>query len=185
MSDAVVLLRDVAGDAAQNVAGKVNPSEDRLNRIDDPAEDDTWHDVPDLSRDNLRSQARDTFNKNKPFDRNEARDAANQGVESAQQHPSQDEREAGREGLRDAAHNLQSRAEQNVPDERKEDVKNAKNATVQNTKNYANKKFDQDRRDQTVWRLKKMVVEIQGHSDCMFWCVPSEDDSKANLPSRP
>lgn len=165
LSDAVVLLRDIAGDAAQNVASKVNPSEDRLNRIDDPAEDNTWHDVPDLSRDNIRSQARDTFNKNKPFSRDDVRDAASQGQQTAQQHPSQDNQEAAVSGLRNAADHLQSRAQQNIPDERQEDARKAKDATIQKTKNYANQKFDQNRRDQTIWRLKKMVVEIQGHSD--------------------
>ncbi|ETI21577.1 hypothetical protein G647_07924 [Cladophialophora carrionii CBS 160.54] len=165
LSDAVVLMRDVAGDAAQNVAGKVNPSEDRLNQIDDPAEDNTWHDVPDLSRENIRNQARDTFNKNSPLSRDDVREAANQGTDTAQQHPSQDNREAGVSGLQNAADHLQSRADQNIPDERKEDAKKAKNATAQRTKNYANKKFPQERRDQTIWRLKKMVVEIQGHSD--------------------
>ena len=169
LSDAVVLMRDIAGDAAQNVAGKVNPSEDRLNQIDDAAEDNTWHDVPDLSRDNLRNQARDTVNKNKPFSRQEARDAAEQGADQAQQHPSagQDNRQAGASGLRHAADNLQSRAQQNVPDERQEDVKKTKDATIQKSKNYMSKKMPQERREQTIWRLKKMVVEIQGHSDCM------------------
>jgi hypothetical protein len=166
LSDAVVLMRDVAGDAAQNVASKVNPSEDRLNQIDDAAEDNTWHDVPDLSRENLKNQARDAYNKNKPFSREEARDAAQQGADTAQQHPSQDNREAGSAGLRETAQNLQARAEQNIPDERQEDAKNAKNAISQNTRNYMNKKMPQERRDQTIWRLKKMVVEIQGHSDC-------------------
>lgn len=23
-----------------------------------------------------------------------------------------------------------------------------------------------ERRDQTIWRLKRMIVEIQGHNDC-------------------
>ena len=171
LSDAVVLMRDIAGDAAQNVASKVNPSEDRLNRIDDPAEDDTWHDVPDLSRDNLKSQARDTYNKNKPFSREEAQNAVQQGADKAQQHPSEDNREAGTAGIKHAAENLRSRAEENVPEERKEDARNAKNAAVQNTRAYVDKKMPQERRDQSIWRLKKMVVEIQGHSDCTLFTI--------------
>lgn len=43
MNDAVVLLRDIGADAATNAAGKVRPNEDQLNRIDEPAEDNTWH----------------------------------------------------------------------------------------------------------------------------------------------
>ena len=172
LSDAVILMRDIAGDAAQNVAGKVNPSEDRLNQIDQAAEDNTWHDVPDLSRDNLRSQARDTVNKNKPFSRQELQEDVQQGVDRAQQHPGAgtDDREANQEagqaGLQHAAGNLKERAQENFPDEHKENAKKAKNATVQKTKNYMGNKMPQERRDQTIWRLKKMIVEIQGHSDC-------------------
>ncbi|OAG42965.1 hypothetical protein AYO21_02916 [Fonsecaea monophora] len=165
LNDAVILMRDVAGDAAQNVASRVNPSEDQLNQIDHPAEDNTWHDVPDLSRENLKSQARDAYNQNKPFSREEAKDAAQQGLDTAQQHPTQDNQEAGRVGLQNATETLRDRAQQNIPDERQEDVKKAKEATSQHTKNYLNKKVPQERRDQAIWRLKKMVVEIQGHSD--------------------
>ncbi|KIY04186.1 uncharacterized protein Z520_00878 [Fonsecaea multimorphosa CBS 102226] len=165
LNDATILLRDMAGDAAQNVAGKVNPSEDQLNQIDHPAEDNTWHDVPDLSKENLKSQARDAYNQNKPFSRDEAKDAAQQGLDTAQQHPTEDNQEAGRVGLQNATGTLKDRAQQNIPDERQEDVRKAKEATSQHTKNYLNKKVPQERRDQTIWRLKKMVVEIQGHSD--------------------
>ena len=61
MSDATVLLRDMAGDAAQTAASKVNPSDDALNQIDRPAPDNTWHDTPDLSKDNLKNQAKGTW----------------------------------------------------------------------------------------------------------------------------
>jgi hypothetical protein len=30
-------------------------------------------------------------------------------------------------------------------------------------------KMPQERREQTIWRLKKMVVEIQGHQDCELY----------------
>lgn len=168
LNDATVLIRDMAGDAAQSAANKVNPSEDRLNQIDEPAADNTWHDVPDLSKDNLKNQARSTFDKNKPFDRQEAQDAAQQGVNTAQSHPTQDNQEAGRVGLSATADNLKAQAQSNIPDERQEDARKAKDAAAQHSKNYLNKKMPQERRDQTIWRLKKMVVEIQGHSDCQY-----------------
>lgn len=37
---------------------------------------------------------------------------------------------------------------------------------TEKTKNYLSEKIPQERREQTVWRLKKMVIEIQGHADC-------------------
>lgn len=43
MSDATVLLRDIAGDAATKAATKVNPDDEKLAQIDQPAEDNTWH----------------------------------------------------------------------------------------------------------------------------------------------
>ncbi|KAG9511462.1 hypothetical protein KCU79_g23989, partial [Aureobasidium melanogenum] len=73
LSDATILFRDMAGDAAQKAANKVNPSEDELNQIDEPAEDNTWHDVPDLSKDNLKNQAKAKYNEQKPFSRDEAK----------------------------------------------------------------------------------------------------------------
>ena len=39
MSDASVLLRDIAGDAAQNAATRINPSDEQLSQIDDLAEE--------------------------------------------------------------------------------------------------------------------------------------------------
>nr|BAK00933.1 predicted protein [Hordeum vulgare subsp. vulgare] len=165
LNDVTVLARDMAGDAAQKAASKVNPSEDQLNQIDEPAEDNTWHDAPDLSRDNLKSQARDTFNKNSPIKPEDAKGAVQQGRETAEQHPSDDPRDAGRAGVVNAAKNLKETARQNIPDEHKEKARDAKDATAQRTKNYLNDKVPQERRDQTIFRLKKMIAEIQGHSD--------------------
>ena len=36
------------------------------------------------------------------------------------------------------------------------------------TKNYVSEKIPKERREQTVWRLKKMIIEIQGHADCKY-----------------
>jgi len=94
-----------------------------------------------------------------------------EGADRAQNHPgagaddAQANQQAGQAGLMHAAGNLKDRAQQNIPDEHKENAKKTKDATVQKTKNYMNNKMPQERRDQTIWRLKKMIVEIQGHSD--------------------
>lgn len=157
LSDATVLLRDVAGDAAQNAANRVNPSQDELSQIDQAAEDNTWHDVPDLSRDNLRNQAKGTFNKNKPFDQNDlkgvAKNAANQG--DTGDGVDRDQAAAtGRDQLRD-------QASANVPDETKDRAKQYRDRT----KNYAKEKLPKERRDQSIFRMKKMIVEVQGHQD--------------------
>ena len=172
LSDATVLLRDMAGDAAQNTASRVKPGEDRLNQIDEPAEENTWHDVPDMSRENIRNQARDQYNKQKPFNRQDAQAAVEQGADQGQhaadrQPGDQEAADAGaREGANTAAQNLKEQARANVPQETQDEAKKAKNAFAQKSRNYMDKKMPQERREQTIWRLKKMIVEIQGHSDC-------------------
>lgn len=165
LDDALILARDMAGDAAQSAATRVNPDESRLAQIDEPAEDNTWHDVPDLSRENIKRQASDVYNKNKPFSQADVEQAAREGADAAQQHPTSDNQEAGQVGASTATERLRATAEQNVPDETQERARNAKQAAAQKSRNYLNKKMPQERREQTIWRLKKMVVEIQGHSD--------------------
>ena len=170
LNDASILLRDMAGDAASKAANKINPSESELNQIDDAAEENTWHDVPDMSRDNIRGQMKDQYKKNKPVDRNQLQDMGKNAMNAADQQRNENGQpdagaaaEHGRNQMRDAA-------SQNMPDESKEqveDVKNRTNNVAQSGKGYLSKKLPQERRDQTIHRLKKMIVEIQGHSDCM------------------
>lgn len=179
MSDATVLIRDMAGDAAQKAASKVNPSEDELNQIDEPAEDNTWHDVPDLSKDNLKSQAKSKYNEQKPFSRSDAKNALGDATQAA--HPTgsrdptdaaelayRDQQQGGNSGMdaqhgaRQGASNLRDQARQNIPDETQDKAREGRDRT----KGYLKDKIPEERRDQTIYRLKKMIVEIQGHQDC-------------------
>ena len=162
MSDAVILARSIAGDAATNVAGRVQPSEDQLNQLDKAADDNTWHDTPDLSRDNLKSQARSQFNKQKPAGTEDVKDAVADADRNAQQQPTADGQDQAKVGASAAAGTLKDRASANVP----EDTKQRGRETMNNTKSYLGDKMPRERREQTIWRLKKMVVEVQGHQDC-------------------
>ena len=183
VSDATVLIRDIAGDAAQKTASKINPSEDALNQIDEPAEDNTWHDVPNLSPANLKAQAKEQYNKNKPLSRNDLQNAAGDATQAAQPSGSRDPQDAARleadaqqrgtnsgmdpqAGAQTAKDNLTSTVKdnmsQNIPDEHKENAR----ATRDRTQNYLKNKVPKERREQTIFRLKKMIVEIQSHSDC-------------------
>lgn len=179
MSDASIILRDIAGDAAQNAANRVNPSEEQLSQIDQPAEDNTWHDVPDLSRDNIRNQAKSQYNKQKPFARGDAQNALGDATQSA--HPSgardpadtaalagqeqrydQDQGVDAAGGVKQGASQLRGTASENIPDETKDRARDTKNRGM----DYMKGKMPKERRDQSIWRLKKMIVEIQGHQDC-------------------
>ena len=183
MSDVTILARDMAGDAAQNAAGRVKPSEDRLNQIDRPADDNTWHDVPDLSKDNLKNQAKGAFNRNKPVDSSDLRDVAGDATQTAHPSGSRDPTDAAalaakdqdqgtasgfdaRAGANAAVNSLQNKASNNIPDDTKDRVRGGANQTLTQTKGYLSNKMPVERRDQTIWRLKKMVVEIQTHQDC-------------------
>jgi hypothetical protein len=170
LSDATVLLRDIAGDAAQNTANKVKPSEDRLNNLDKPAEDNTWHDTPDLSKDKLRAQAKQSL----PFGKGEAKEAAGDINQAAHPDGSRDPRDTAQLGAHEgqtgqptgvnaqgALNVAKDKVDQNVSEEDKDKAR----ARRDQLNNYLKGKMPEERRDQTIWRLKKMVVEIQGHQD--------------------
>ncbi|KAI9847024.1 MAG: hypothetical protein M1837_003380 [Sclerophora amabilis] len=178
LSDAVILFRDMAGDAASNAATRLKPDEDRLNQIDRPADDNTWHEVPNLSKDNLKGQLKNQYNTQKPVGAQDLKSAAGDATQTAHPGGSRDpadaaaleaqHREQGSTANLDGgaaagagASTLKDRAAQNVPDETKNRVKD----TYGQTKGYLSKKMPEERREQTIWRLKKMVVEVQGHQD--------------------
>lgn len=180
LQDSVTLLRDVAADAATNAAGKVRPADEDLSKIDHPAPDNTWHDTPDFSKENLKKQAQGVYKGNNPKD--DLRDAAGNATQAA--HPSgsndphdlaataaQDRAQGtqsgvdARSGLSAAKNTLQQRVDANVDDDTKESAKQSAEEYRRRTKEYLKKKMPEERREQTIWRLKKMVIECQQHPD--------------------
>ncbi|KAI9719898.1 MAG: hypothetical protein M1828_006028 [Chrysothrix sp. TS-e1954] len=166
LNDAVILLRDIAGDGAQNAAGRLNPSEDQLSQIDRAADDNTWHDTPDLSISNMKGQARSAYDKNRPFNKEGAKNALSDAQGAGQGHGTNTD--AAMSGGATGAQNLRDQASANMPEETKqraEDAKNRGRETMDKTKNYLSDKMPKERREQSIWRLKKMIVEVQGHQD--------------------
>ena len=172
MNDATILLRDIAGDAAQNAATRINPSEDQLGQIDTAAEENTWHDVPDFSKDNLRKQ----MNDRRPFGKKDAAEAAGDAAEVA--HPAGirdptdtaataavDQQQGTASGV-DARAGVQAGTE-NLKDRVDPETRDKTRELRERTQNYMKTKMPRERRDQTIWRLKKMIIEIQGHQDCV------------------
>ncbi|KAF2205708.1 hypothetical protein GQ43DRAFT_452967 [Delitschia confertaspora ATCC 74209] len=170
LSDATILLRDIAGDAAQKTANRVNPDEDQLAQIDRPADDNTWHDVPDMSRGNLKAQVKDRT----PFNKKDAKNAAGDVTQAAHPEGSRDPADvanlAAREGQTGGETGLNANAaigqvkqgiSENIPEEDKDRAREKR----ERLNNYLKGKMPQERRDQTIWRLKKMIVEVQGHQD--------------------
>jgi len=184
LDDAAILLRSMAGDAATKTAGKVQPSEDALNQIDEPAADNTWHDAPDLSAANLKSQAQAKYNANKPFGKQELDQAAQEASAAAHPQGSTDPAATAELAARDrqqgtssgvdavsgadaAFDRLHNEASKNIPDDKKHKGREYRDRT----QNYMKSKMPQERREQTIWRLKKMIVEIQGHQDCKLHMI--------------
>jgi hypothetical protein len=176
LSDASVLLRDIAGDAAQKSANKVNPSDEELQNIDKPADDNTWHEAPDMNKDNLKQQlksrvpigrkdveeaGRDATQAANPDGSRDPTDAAQRAAQDQQYGTSQTDPRAGAET---AAKNLKDKVSANTDDKDKQRAKELR----ERSENYLKGKMPKERREQLIWRLKKMVVEIQGHQDCRW-----------------
>lgn len=170
LSDASILLRDIAGDAATKTANKVNPSEDQLSQIDQPADDNTWHENPNVSRDHMKNQLRQKM----PFGKKDAQQAAGDVTQAAHPDGSRDPTDLAARGAQEqrtgqgqgmnaqaAVGQAKQAISDNVPDEDKDRARRQR----ERTQNYLKGKMPQERREQTIWRLKKMVVEIQGHQD--------------------
>lgn len=158
MSDATILLRDIAGDAAQKAANKVNPSDDELAQIDQPAEDHTWHDKPNYGeiKSNIQSKM--------PMKKEDAKEAAADAADKAQADANKEPfaSDAGKAGAKTGAANLHANLSSRFDDDQKEKLRQYR----ERTNNYFKEKVPKERRDQAVYRLKKMIVEIQTHQDC-------------------
>jgi hypothetical protein len=182
VSDATILIRDVAGDVASSAATKVKPSEDRLAQIDRPAEDNVWHEASDMSPKYIKGQVRSALDTNAPLSSQDMRDAAGNATQTAHPGDSRDPAEVARlaaqdtryggdsgvdaqSGAQAGVNTLRDRASDNIDDSTKDRVRETKQATKDKTRNYISSKMPEERRQQTIWRLKKMIVEIQGHPD--------------------
>ncbi|KAL2371937.1 hypothetical protein RJ035_002137 [Blastomyces gilchristii] len=160
LRDATILMRDMASDAAQKAAGKIRPSEEEMAGIDEPADENVWHDKPDLSSAKFKSQVKSQVGQKKEKASKSARDATGTADQAAR--PSGPE--GGVEATSGAITGAQAVGEQvseNVPEE----TKTRSRELTERTKEFLREKMPKERRDQTIWRLKRMIVEIQGHSD--------------------
>ncbi|KAF3197922.1 hypothetical protein TWF679_002478 [Orbilia oligospora] len=182
LTDCTILFRDIASDAAQKAGGKLQPSQDQLNQIDKPAEDNTWHEAPDLSRGSLQERAKGAFNRNAPVKTDDVRQAVGDTTAAAHPAGSRDpqglagqavgEYQTGSQsgidaqgGLQAGLNTLNARKDDQQFEEQKNKINETSNEYKRRASDYLKGKLPQERRDQTIWRLKKMVVEIQGHED--------------------
>ncbi|KAF2276375.1 uncharacterized protein EI97DRAFT_458312 [Westerdykella ornata] len=178
LSDATILLRDIAGDAATKTANKVNPTEEQLAQIDRPADDNTWHEVPDMSKENLKSQLKQNMPVSKKDAQKDTQNIAGDVSQAAHPQGSRDPTDTAQLGAREQQQGTQQGIDaragvdtakqaisEKVPDEHKERAREVRDRQRERLNEYLRGKMPQERREQTIWRLKKMVVEIQGHQD--------------------
>ena len=181
MSDASVLLRDIAGDAASKAAGKVNPSDEQLNQIDQPAEDNQWHEPVKMGDLKSQVQSKSPF-ANKQELKEELKGAAGDATQAAHPQGSRDPTDAAaikaqeqRQGQTGTGVGHQQGAQQGKESMKQrfggrfdEDQKQKMREYRERSNNYFKEKLPKERRDQVIFRLKKMIVEIQTHQDCKF-----------------
>lgn len=148
VSDASILFRDMAGDAATNAATKLRPSEDKLNQLDAPADDNTWHEAPNFSKENIRSQVQGALKRDPAADAN---NVANTAVEGARQPDNTLDFQTGAQAGKSA---VSEKIAANISDEDREAAKDTAAEYRRRAREYLKKKVPQERRDQTVWRLK-------------------------------
>jgi hypothetical protein len=152
----------MAGDAATNAAQRVRPSEEQLQQMDRPADDNTWHDAPDLSKSKLKEQAGRVYGGNAKQD---AKDVANAGTNAA----SSDRRD----GLGTARAVAQQKLDENADEDTKEQVRRRNEDMRRRTREYFKKKMPEERKDQTIWRLKVSGGEMCG-SKVFFQRAPAD-----------
>ncbi|EEP78474.1 conserved hypothetical protein [Uncinocarpus reesii 1704] len=154
LNDATLLLRDMASDSAQKAANIMRPPEEQLSQIDKPAAENVWHEKPDMSKDAVRSRMKSKTQKDKGVD-----------------------------GTAGTAHTNGAAAQTNgtVNGEVTEEAKTRKNEFTEKTKQFLASKMPKERREQTIWRVKKMIVEIQGHSDFLTGNVTTDQQAIETL----
>ncbi|KAL4811252.1 hypothetical protein BDV18DRAFT_7211 [Aspergillus unguis] len=158
LNDALVILRDIAGDASQKAANKVRPSEEQLSQVDQPAEDNVWHEKPDV--DGYKQQVKSKFSKGKK----EASDVADTGAQAGTTGSTLDPYAAVNASV-EHAQTKKNDDTASTATGQKSNLSARTQEYMNRTKGYLGEKFPQERRDQAVYRLKKMIIEIQGHRD--------------------
>lgn len=129
-----------------------------------------------MSRDNIRNQikSKTPFNKgdakkamgdaseaSNPSGERDPRATADLASREQQQEPGQKTSTDPMAGAKAGLNTIKGQVSDATPDDRKDQAKQYK----ERTNNYLKNKMPKERREQTIWRLKKMVVEVQGHQD--------------------
>lgn len=133
----------------------MRPSGESLAQIDRPAQDNTWHEAPDLSKETLKSQLQSVY---KSDAKQDIQGAVGNAAQAARQSDGTtgDRINATQSAVGGAADHLKD----NVDPETRGSTKETAEQYRQRTKQYFSKKMPEERRDQTIWRLKVCTITI-------------------------
>ena len=98
--------------------------------------------------------------------RNEAGDVAGHATQAAT--GGQDPTVTGDVDVRTGAAAGVEKAKEKVPEDVAQESRSRAEQLKEQTRSYLAQKMPKERREQAIWRLKKMILEIQGHPDCML-----------------
>ena len=165
LSDATILFRDMAADGAAKATQRLRPGQDRLETLDEPAPDHTWHEGPpsareikDSIRNKLRLASDQTAQEAKGVSQDVSQAARTQrDAQDENFNRDVDESSAARTGWQ----SVRDRASGKIPDSHKDTARQWKTDAT----DYLKEKIHPERREKTIHRLKKMIIEIQLHED--------------------
>lgn len=150
-----------AGDAYNEASSRANEAKDQAYNQKEQAKgaaNDQYNQQGGQGgiKDQLRSHAEDVRQSDHPLDaaRHKKEEAKNQARGAADENTSYDNRGEAKQDARNKALNA-------IPDRQREQASRG----IEKTKDFMNENFPEERRDQFIYRLKKVVVECQDHKD--------------------
>jgi hypothetical protein len=187
VSDMAIMVRSMAGDVAAKAADRLQPTEEQMTQIDAPAEENIWHEPPDVSRQKIQDQIKGIKGRT-PFGKKSVKDGSTDATAVAAPQGTMDPADATAVAVQQKPVGILTDAvpatgtQVTDPPLKDKDAKKKLKEYGSRGQNYLNRKMPKERREQTIWRLKKMVgdlyacwtptnmlkvVEIQGHPDCI------------------
>ncbi|PWN48589.1 hypothetical protein IE53DRAFT_375503 [Violaceomyces palustris] len=146
------VARDIFADGAAKASEIARPEEEKLNQVGQPGPENEFHDdIPGALK---KKQAEQKLEPAKE----EAKEHANDLVNSVDPNASHEENKAAAAETVKAKANLLA---ERIPQKHKDLAKEH----IDKTRVYAKEKFPKERREQFIYRLKKVVVECQRHHD--------------------
>ncbi len=169
----------MASDVAVDAADKIRPSQEDLSQVDTPAADNTWHDPPDVSKGTVKGKLHDYYSSSprpqlssssseETSDVQRGRSRGRTETAAAPEHDHQNVSSSGSSsiGATMATRDSHATLHENVVTEPKDEARARKEELRERAKDYFSRKLPQERRDQTIWRLKVCQLDTLPVTSC-------------------